>query len=163
MTLEIDHLIGIPFKHGTDDCYTLARRFYKDCFNIDLPDFARPDWWWVSGELNLYEDLYKKAGFFSIDPDIEELRIGDAFLVQIEAPVVNHAAMYIGEGKIIHHLVNKMSEVRLYNHMIKKGTRYTIRHPEVPHIVKTDEDFRIEDHLLPHHKQMLETFRAGVD
>ena len=52
MKLRYEHLIGIEYKHGSNDCYGLIRRFYKDNFDLNLRNYARPHDWWNT-------DLYR--------------------------------------------------------------------------------------------------------
>ena len=68
---------------------------------LDLPDFVREDSWWIKGQ-NLYLENFEKAGFIETD----KLEYGVGLLMQINSPVPNHAAVYIGNNQIIQHLFN---------------------------------------------------------
>ena len=110
-------LIGREFTHGVLDCYALVRDWYKVEMNLDLPDFVREDGWWIKGQ-NLYLDNFAKAGFVETD----KLEYGVGLLMQINSPVVNHAAVYIGENQIIHHMFNRLSSRDVYGGMYRKNT-----------------------------------------
>jgi len=120
-------LIGRQFMHGVLDCYSLIRDFYKEEYNIELLDFDRSEEWWRKGD-NLYLDNFKKAGFDYYDGPIER---GDVILMQVGAKVINHAAIYLGGGKILHHLSNQLSTRDVYGGYWRKCTRNIIRYCDI--------------------------------
>ena len=120
-------LIGRQFKHGVLDCYAIIRDFYKEEYNIDLPDFERQEEWWKKGD-NLYLENIKNAGFKLYDGPIER---GDVILMQIGAKVINHAAVYLGNDQIIHHLSNQLSTRDVYGGQWRKCTRSVIRYCDI--------------------------------
>lgn len=99
---------GRPFIHGMFDCYTLVRDYYKRNFNIFLPTNIQRDWeWWNKGE-NLYLENAKDCSF----EEAEDIKKHDVLLMKINSPVPNHAAIYLGEGKILHHMSGRFSTVQ---------------------------------------------------
>ena len=99
---------GRPFIHGIFDCYTLVRDYYKRNFNIFLPTNIQRDWeWWNKGE-NLYLENAKDCSF----EEAEDIKKHDVLLMKVNSPVPNHAAIYIGEGKILHHMAGRFSTVQ---------------------------------------------------
>lgn len=107
-------LLGRSFRHGpsgTDgrgDCYALIKDWYAQERGIELPEFPRDNDWWRSGG-NLYEEGFALAGFRAVQVDSEPLA-GDVALITVpRSDVVNHAAVYIGDGLILHHLYNRLS------------------------------------------------------
>lgn len=97
-----------PFIHGLFDCYTLVRDYYKRNFNIFLPTNIQRDWeWWQKGE-NLYLENAKDCSF----EEAQEIKKHDVLLMKINSPVPNHAAIYIGDGKILHHMSGRFSTVQ---------------------------------------------------
>ena len=95
-------LVGRPYRHGVTDCYALVRDFYGER-GVDLPDYAR-DWdWWgrTEGNPNLYEAHFAECGFAEVPPS--EAAVGDALLMQVRAPVPNHAAVIVEPGVLLHH------------------------------------------------------------
>jgi proteasome lid subunit RPN8/RPN11 len=115
-------LIGRQFHHGVLDCYALVRDYYAE-LGIDIPDFARSNQWWHNGQ-NLYMDNYRRAGFEVVD----DLREHDVLLMQIGAPVVNHAAVYIGDGMILQHCMDRLSSRDVYGGAWRRATRFIVRH-----------------------------------
>lgn len=103
--------VGRQWAHGIVDCFTLARDFYKREFGIQFFDYDRQDDWWLKGE-TLYLDNFAKEGMKEID--VNELRYGDALLMNIESPTPNHAAIYLGENLILHHVQNRLSSRDIY-------------------------------------------------
>jgi cell wall-associated NlpC family hydrolase len=99
---------GRPFLHGLFDCYTLVRDYYKRNFNIFLPTNIQRDWeWWNKGQ-NLYLDNAKDYSF----EEVEDIQKHDVLIMAVNSPVPNHAAIYLGEGKILHHMAGKFSTVQ---------------------------------------------------
>ncbi|WP_426771025.1 NlpC/P60 family protein [Enterobacter cloacae complex sp. 379K3] len=40
----------------------------------------------------------------------DELAVGNAILMQYKAEEINHAGIYLGDGKMLHHMYGKLSE-----------------------------------------------------
>lgn len=116
-------LIGRSFHHGVLDCYSLIRDYYQRELSITLPDFERADDWWLSGG-NLYEDGFESAGFNVVDT----VQQHDVLLMQIAAPVANHAAVYIGDGLILQHCMGRLSSRDVYGGYWQKCTVKILRH-----------------------------------
>lgn len=116
-------LLGLPFIHGSWDCYGLIRDWYSQERGIALPDFERTDNWWTRGE-NLYVRHYADAGFVS---HAGELEPGDVILMQYKADEINHAGVYLGDGKMLHHMYGKLSEVVPYGGFWRDRTMMTLR------------------------------------
>jgi cell wall-associated NlpC family hydrolase len=169
MTMSYDHLLGLPFTHGSQDCFGLVRRFYADSFGLKLDDFARPDNWWDQG-LNLYMDNFSSQGFELIHVHPREIQIGDAFLMAVRSRVPNHAAVYVGDGQILHHVYGRFSATENYAGLWQKVTCAHLRHPAVFSSVeethtKTMTKIDLMNLLPPGMKQLLgdayETLRAS--
>ena len=116
-------LLGRPFCYGILDCYTLTRDYYRINFGIELFNYPREDRWWERG-LNMFLDNYEKEGFIRVS----SVREHDLLLMQIAAPVPNHAAMYVGGNKILHHPMDKLSCHSIYGGWYKKVTTHILRH-----------------------------------
>lgn len=117
-------LVGRAFAHGVLDCYTLVRDWYRRERGIVLPDFERDDGWWLKGG-DLYMQQFEAAGFERIDGP---LQVGDGILMQILAPVANHAAVYIGDGQILQHLYGRLSSRDVYGGFYRESTRAVVRY-----------------------------------
>lgn len=120
-------LVGRMFHHGVLDCYTLVRDWYKRELAVELPDFDRSDEWWNDGTSSLYLDNFEKAG--CVRTDGSELQRGDILLIQIRSKnnTPNHAAVYIGDGKILHHPYGRLSRIDVYGGMWLQYTRLVVR------------------------------------
>lgn len=127
MDLKYKHLLGRIFDHGTVDCYSLQRDFWKDNFDLDLPDYARPDDWWDFG-MDLYTENFAKHDFVVMDIPVTDLQPGDVLLMAIRSSVPNHSAVYIGEGKMIHHFIGRLSEEADYTGFYRNRTSAILRH-----------------------------------
>ena len=86
-------LIGREFIHGVHDCLSIVLDFYQRELGVDLGVYEREDGWWDAGK-DYYRDLLPKAGFRQVN----DLRQSDVVLMQIRAPVPNHAGIYLETG-----------------------------------------------------------------
>ena len=117
--------VGRQFVHGIIDCYTLCRDWYNKEWNLNLRDYERRDEWWYKGE-NLYLDNFKKEGFHEIK--VSDLVVGDALLMQLQSPVPNHAAIYLGDNVVLHHVQGRLSSRDVYGGYYQKVTAKALRH-----------------------------------
>jgi proteasome lid subunit RPN8/RPN11 len=113
-------LEGREFVHGITDCYSLCRDYYKTK-GIELPDFPRDMEWWEKGQ-DLYSENFAKIGFKEIPPS--EVREGDAVLIGVGSPVINHAGIVVGPNRMLHHLFNRFSGVDAMNKWERKIAKY---------------------------------------
>ena len=154
MTIRYDHLLGIPFVHGSDDCFGLARRFYQDNWGIKLTNYARPDEWWDKG-MDLYMQYFIKEGFYAIDVNPREYLPGDGFLMNVISDKANHCAMYLGDGKILHHRYGRLSEVEAYDQGLCRRTLAVLRHKQVVIAPSELRTFDLMEALPPQMRQAL--------
>lgn len=134
-------LVGRPFVTGIYDCYSAGRDAYRtDAFGfvkerwgvdaIELPDFPRNATWWIDRDengnprvpQNLFLDNFMAAGFKQISRD--DLLPGDGLLMQYGASIVNHAAIYLGNGEIFHHLRGRLSRREPVSRWVEYTTNY---------------------------------------
>jgi cell wall-associated NlpC family hydrolase len=128
--VETSGFLGKDFKHGTVDCFSIIRDFYKKAFNIKLRNYARPNSWWNEG-LNLYVDNVFKEGFKPLDCHPNDYKYGDVIFMAIRSKVPCHAAVYLGQGKILHHFYGRKSNVELYKGLWQNATTGVYRHKDV--------------------------------
>jgi len=116
-------LIGRPWLYGVFDCLEALRGWYWQERDVYLPQVPRTDWWWDGDRQDEVEeddrDMYMRNiipwGFEEFKPDFDNPSsvnhplIGDVILMQIESPVVNHAAIYVGNNLLYHHRFGKPS------------------------------------------------------
>lgn len=144
-----DNLIGLQFKFGKQDCYTLVRQFYAQNFGLELRNYARPNDFWVYN-MNLYMDNFHKEGFKAMDLRPEELRPGDALLMAVRSPTANHAAVVVEGGRILHHMIDRLSTVEDYKGPWRNRTLATLRHPGAVYVDPPSEAVSLLE-LLPDH------------
>lgn len=113
-------LVGREFKHGFHDCLSVILDYYKREMGIELGDYKRDDNWWNNGQ-DLYRELLPKAGFVRVDG--EPLQQGDIILMQIRAPVPNHAAVYLADGIIASEPEHYPSPGCILHHMYGRDSR----------------------------------------
>lgn len=111
------------FVTGVADCYSLARDWYRNERGIILPDFARSDSWWES-DGNLFAEHLAAAGFAPCD---EPEDVGDGYIMQVQARVANHCAVYVGGGLLLHHLAGRLSRKEPV-HRWRAHILYRVRH-----------------------------------
>lgn len=99
-------LIGTDYIHGIADCYSVVRRWFWQVRGIKLKDQPRDyDWWHQGGDL--YRQGLQVNGWRPIEES--EVRVGDACLMRIRSPVLNHIALYVGNDLILQHFENRLS------------------------------------------------------
>lgn len=118
-------LVGRTWAHGTLDCYSLIRDYYKETLNIEIPDFERRFEWWLKGD-DLYLENFESAGFYQVPS--ESIKKHDVVLMQILSPVINHGAVFIDSDRILHHLYARLSGRDVYGGYYKKHTVKVLRH-----------------------------------
>ena len=116
-------LVGRSFAHAVLDCYSLIRDYYREVLGIDLMDFPRREEWWLKGD-NLYAEGFGPAGFV----EVQDMREHDVLLMQIGAPVLNHAAVYVGNNQILQHCAGRLSSRDVYGGGWRRATIKIVRH-----------------------------------
>lgn len=121
-------LTGRPWSLGSYDCWGLVMAWHKEQ-GVILNDFRKPYKWWEPehGE-NLYEDNYLKEGF---RPTGNEPQPGDMVIMQLQAPVWNHAGIYLGDNQLLHHLSGKLSKIDIYSGWYADHAKMICRHKDL--------------------------------
>ncbi|EMK1731245.1 C40 family peptidase [Salmonella enterica] len=121
-------LIGRPFVLGVYDCWGLIMSYYRQEYGITLTDYRVDYPWWESGLENRYVDNQPASGFVPFDGDP---RPGDIVLMQISAPVVNHAGVLLDGGVMLHHLYGHQSGRTPYGGFWRDRTWKILRHKDL--------------------------------
>lgn len=109
-TLDLP-LLGRPFRHGVEDCYTAIRRWFWQERKIKLAEFARDSDWWEKGD-DLYMENFASQGFkvLGSSPDLQPGDCGFYSLGrQDRGSTLNHAFVWLGDGSVYHHLPGRVS------------------------------------------------------
>jgi len=113
-------LLGRQWVWGVSDCWSLVRDWYKQEKNIELKDWDRP----TRPEEFLLNPLFQscawRTGFRELRPE-EKLINGDALLMSIGSPGLNHVAIFI-DGDVLHHLTDRLSCREPYSQWLLKST-----------------------------------------
>ena len=87
------NFVGNPYKWGGTsltkgaDCSGFVQSIYAQ-FGYDLPRVSK--------------DQAKSAGYCNVKPDLDHLLPGDLIFYTNSKGVVDHVALYIGDGKVVH-------------------------------------------------------------
>jgi proteasome lid subunit RPN8/RPN11 len=103
---EIPPLINRDYISNVQDCFALARDYYRLNYNITFGTQPRPaDWqeWNPYTILQRYQDL----GFYEIK--IDDILPGDALLYSIASRTPNHIGIVTSKETFLHHLHNRKS------------------------------------------------------
>lgn len=129
-TLQPDEppLVDRPFVLGVTDCWGLIMAYYQKEYGITLPDYRVSYPWWEDGTENRYVDNQPDSGFveFTGDP-----RPGDIVLMQVSAPVVNHAGILLDGNMMLHHLYGHQSGRTPYGGYWRDRTWKILRHKDL--------------------------------
>ena len=132
MAVEWNKYVGCPFKHlGLDpkkgiDCLNLIIHIYKEELGIEIPYTSRDwcntvsDYWYdATFERPFEKGGTKEYGWKKVtDPeefDVITMTLGSSL-------ITNHAAIYIGKGKILHSFQNHKSHIAVYGNYFKQYT-----------------------------------------
>jgi cell wall-associated NlpC family hydrolase len=159
-TINVDHLKNIPYEDGVNDCYGVCRRFYKDIFNIELRNYARPFEWWNHG-LNLYMDNFAKEGFRVMDIPIKDIHLGDCLLIALTSRVPNHCGLYVGQNQILHHPPFRLSRTDPYKSIWRQNTCAILRHRDIVLPEVKTKTIDIMSLLPPHIREKLENAKPS--
>ena len=109
------NFVGNPYKWGGTsltkgaDCSGFVQSIYKQ-FGYTLPRVSK--------------DQAKSAGYCNVKTDLEHLLPGDLIFYTDKKGVVDHVALYIGDGKIVH-AASKKSGIKISSY--KTRTPYKAR------------------------------------
>lgn len=125
------HLEKLPYIDGSQDCYGLVRRYYREQYGMVLTNYARPIGFDRAG-LMLLTDNFMREGFTAIDCSWREIQIGDLFLMNIASRHgANHIGVYVGNGYMLHHLYKRPSAADALDERWKSRVLNILRHPDV--------------------------------
>lgn len=138
MKLKVDEFVGRRFTEiGDEDCLTLVSMFFKDNFDINITDYARPADW-SSDKADLITDLHEREGFIKITNwKPRDLRPADVIVMSVGEMNPNHLGVYVGDDKMLHHQLGRLSRTEPFSGFWHHHTAYILRHPDVPDLRPT--------------------------
>ena len=119
-------LLERPFVLGVYDCWGLVMSYYRQTYDIELPDY-RVDypWWEDQYPDNLYQDNWHKCGFRDVTDNPQP---GDVVIMQVQANKWNHAAILLEGNMILHHMYGMLSKRVPYGGYWQDRTVMLLRH-----------------------------------
>ncbi|BEM88706.1 NlpC/P60 family [Serratia marcescens] len=121
-------LIGRNWLLGHADCWSLIMDYYHRQHGIMLNNYSVEHEWWRDGHTRLYDEHWYREGFREF---AGEIRPGDMIMMQISAPVTNHAGIYLGDSMMLHHLYGQLSQRYPYNGYFQERTVRVVRRKEL--------------------------------
>lgn len=115
---------GRAYISGVNDCYSIARDYYKQEFNIELRDYPRDsNWWKGAGAKDLYLAHVESEGFVKLG-DKDKMKVGDVVFLCVRSNVVNHSVIYIGGDQCIHHMSDNLSCQESINRYVDRNKSF---------------------------------------
>jgi cell wall-associated NlpC family hydrolase len=74
----------------------------------------------------MFERYWKAAGF--VEADRDDIQFGDALLISMNSPGLNHCAIYVGQQLMLHHIPGRLSSRDVYGGYYQKNTGRVLRH-----------------------------------
>lgn len=121
-------LLGREFILNIQDCYEIARDWHFQDSGIELPAVPRSHDWIHKGE-DLIMETFSTGSFQAIAASINNnCQPGDIVLMKTPmSPVVNHVAVYVGNGEVLTHHANQLSVIKKISAFEGKAIKYVIR------------------------------------
>jgi len=118
---ELIDFIGKNFNIENQNCYTLIQKFYKDQFNINLPNFKINKNWYKEDPYIIQTQINRILN--KILKQTELPKYGDIIIFKyIENYEPNHFGIYLNNKEFLHHPQDKNSTIELFNDFYTKRT-----------------------------------------
>lgn len=122
-------LAGRRWVLGHADCWSLIMDYYRMEHGIAVNNYSVDREWWVDGKENLYDDNWLAEGFVEVDAN--SMQPGDMIMMRVQAPVTNHAAIYLGDNIMVHHMFGNLSARVPYGKYYRDRTVRVVRRKEL--------------------------------
>lgn len=119
-------LIGREWVWAVSDCWTLARDWYLEEWQLELLDWERPASMVEFNASPTFDESWQQTGFVEIP--LEKLQRGDLVLMALENNKLNHCGVYLGDQMILHHIRGRLSSRDVYGGYYLKSTGRVLRH-----------------------------------
>ena len=124
-------LIGRKFRWSVFDCKEAIRSWVWQNEQYLIDSYPRSMDWFLEKDKtkneNMYEKNFEEQGYKEFVADVENSgsalhpAVGDILLMQLDAPVTNHAAIYVGDNLIYHHRIGKSSGTTSLGYLMGTG------------------------------------------
>ena len=107
--------VNRPYVFGVLDCFALYRDYHAQEIGVELPNVYREPGFWRKG-LKLWEPLLPENGFTRVD----RIQKHDSLLFALNpggtnnGAIINHCAIYLGDGLMLHHPSERTSRIEPY-------------------------------------------------
>jgi len=152
MNEKYANYLGKHYVAGLQDCFSVVVSFYKDQFEVEITNYARPTGWESYPEFDFFNKLYAAEGFDCPTNNPNDLRFGDVLLMGVLSESINHCAVYLGQNKILHHLSTGFSTIDEYSYQWQRRVVKVLRHKDREAKMCRDSSSILE--LLPEHLQL---------
>ncbi|WP_277977379.1 C40 family peptidase [Pantoea endophytica] len=122
-------LAGRQWVLGHADCWTLVMDYFQQTHGITLGNWSVDYEWWIDGKESRYDDNWQGEGFTEVDP--ASMKPGDVIMMRVQAPVTNHAAVYLGDNIMLHHGFGNLSARVPYGKYYRDRTVRIVRHKDL--------------------------------
>ena len=122
-------LAGRRWVLGHADCWSLIMDYYRMEHGIAVNNYSVDREWWIDGKENLYDDNWLAEGF--VEVDASSMQPGDMIMMRVQAPVTNHAAIYLGDNIMVHHMFGNLSARVPYGKYYRDRTVRVVRRKEL--------------------------------
>lgn len=170
---KYDHLTGVDFEYGSEDCLTTLTKYFDTMENIKVGnDYARWAGWEREGH-DFFVDNFRKEGFELLDfprgdPWGKHMQTSDVMLMSIHSlsdransGVPNHCAVWLEPRMMLHHMFGRRSEIIPFKY--RNSTTHILRHKDIPLRKKEVEKMDFFDILSPSKREMLENAQRAIE
>ncbi len=119
---KLSDYLGLKFIPQIQDCFTLAKLYYKKEFNIPINGYTWHQDCLENGQ-KLFDNNYIREGFIKVS----ELKKNDCILFKFRKDFSEHCAIYLGDNLILHQPIEKLSRIDELSRY-KKYLNYIVRH-----------------------------------
>jgi proteasome lid subunit RPN8/RPN11 len=119
-------LIGRQWVWGVSDCWTLVRDWYQEEWGLKLRDWQRPHDPVQFNIAPMFEQCFEETGF--VDIGEQPIQVGDALLMSLDSPGLNHCGVYVGDQMVLHHIRGRLSSRDVFGGYYQKNTGRVLRH-----------------------------------
>lgn len=141
--------IGLPYIPEVNDCFQAVRRAFEP-LGIHIRDYAFPSDFWDHND-SMFERLFKREGFYSIDIDNWEPQPYDVLMVagSMGVSFPTHFGVLIEDNKVYHHYTDRFSAADAFKGIWRRPLR-VIRHESFRNREVEEKRFDVTE-LMPDH------------